>query len=98
MEVILGLVQVYRRTADWDLIPEEAEISLPDQMRFWEHNEREKMNLEHGRRSGSIPEEALRLEDWILGMRMRLNGSLGRYLSEVERRLSGSGNALTYEV
>jgi hypothetical protein len=34
MEVILGSVQACRRNVDWDLIPEQAEISLTDK-RIW---------------------------------------------------------------
>jgi hypothetical protein len=53
MERILNLVQVFRWNIDRDLISEETQSSLADQMRFWEQEEREKISLEHGRRSGS---------------------------------------------
>jgi hypothetical protein len=43
---------------------------------------------------GSAP---LRLKDWLLGMRMRLNVVLGMYRRGAERRLSERGNHLAYE-
>jgi hypothetical protein len=100
MERILNSIQVCRRNIDWDLIPEETEVSLPDQMRFWKQDEREKKNWEHGRPFGpSLLKDrggaARRSEAGSLGMRVRLDGALGGYQSAVERRLSGGRGPLT---
>jgi hypothetical protein len=37
-ETLLGQVQEFRRSLDLELIPDEAEISLADQMRLWEQD------------------------------------------------------------
>jgi hypothetical protein len=55
-ERILNLVQVHRRHIYWDLIPEETEISLGDQMRILEQDERENINVEHGRATSKTEE------------------------------------------
>jgi hypothetical protein len=103
-DVILGLVQVYPRNIDWDLIPneEEGDIPLAEQMRLWEQEERDKMELEHGRSFGSSHSgvgggAALSLDDWLLDLKTRFEGVLGRYLKGMERGMSVRGNSLTQE-